>query len=74
MSDTNIPNLPPELKEAINLVADNAADKLYTRLMDEANALFWGPAVDEKTRLGLVYLISLRLTSRITKEIQSTPK
>jgi len=74
MSDTNIPNLPPELKEAINLVADNAVEKLYTRLMDEANALFGGPAVDEKTRLGLVYLISLRLTSRITKEIQSTPR
>lgn len=74
MSDTNIPNLPPEIKDAINLVADHAVEKLYAHLMEEAKHLFWGPAVDEKTRLGLVYLISLRLTSRITKEIQSTPK
>ncbi len=65
-------DLPPELKDALNLVADNATDKLYTHLMKEAESLFGGAPVDEKTRMGLVYLISLRLVNLVTKKIQST--
>lgn len=40
MSDTNIPNLPTELKDAINIIADNASEKLFTHLMSEAKGLF----------------------------------
>ncbi len=65
-----VPNLPPELKEAINIVADNAVEKLYVRLMEETKSLYGGTEVGENTRLALVYLISLRLTEFVTKKIQ----
>jgi len=70
MSDTPDVNLPPEVKDALNTVADNAANRLYETLMTEAKDLFWGAPVDEKTQMGVVYLISLRLTNLITKKIK----
>lgn len=40
MSDTPDINLPPEVKDALNTVADNAANRLYETLMTEAKDLF----------------------------------
>lgn len=35
MTDTGIPNLPPELADAVTLIADNASQRLFEHLMKE---------------------------------------
>lgn len=40
MSTQEIPNLPPELSDAVSLIADNASKRLFEHLMTEAGGFF----------------------------------
>lgn len=74
MTTKEIPNLPPEISDAIALIADNASKRLFEHLMEEANNFFgWAP-VNEETKLGIIYLVSLKLTNLVTKEISNIKK
>lgn len=72
MTDTGIPNLPPELADAVTLIADNASQRLFEHLMKEAEWFFgWAP-VSEDTKLGIIYLVSLKLTGLVQKKISKS--